>query len=131
MCKLASRQAAPAENFTGIYKGTMSLLETGGETFKQLEGECSCMINHDKHGNGTANIYLAGESIGNSVPAAISQYALTLHGTLWSSAFEWQGTFCFKNRVMALTGSGILEDTNTKIKLDLVMVDEWKRPLSK
>lgn len=125
-------QSAPAADFTGVYKGyLLTLEEAGGEEFKQLEGECTCLLNQDKDGNATASIYLSGESIGGRLTVSTSLYTLTLHGVLWSSAFEGQGTFCIKNRVMMLTVSGILKDIGTKIRLDLVRVDEWKRPINK
>ncbi len=131
MFGLGKRQSAPAENFTGIYKGDAYTLEKGEKEFSQCEGECTFVLNHGNDGSGTASIYLAGETIGEGVPASISLYNLTLRGIIRSSGAQWQGTFCFKNRVMMLTISGILKDTKTKIKLNLVRVDEWKRPFDK
>lgn len=131
MFGLGKKQAALAEDFTGVYKGDAYTLEKGDEEFTLCEGECTVLLNHGKDGNGTASIYLAGETIGESVPANISSYNLTLKGIIRSSDAKWQGTFCFKNRVMTLTGVGVLKDGGTRIKLNVVRVDEWKRPLGK
>jgi len=124
-----SRQNPPAEKFTGVYRGQIAALEdSGGAEYKQLDGECTLLLNHDEEGNGTADVFLAGETIGKGLAAKVSSYTLTLSGVLWSSDFAFQGTICYKNRVMILNGEGILKDTGVKIQLEVIMVDEWKRP---
>jgi len=132
MSKFESQPSIPSEKFTGIYKGYLLTREDpGSDAYTQTDEECTFLLSYDNMKQGNADIYLAGEPIGTGLSANISSNTLTLNGILWSSDFAFQGTFCYKTRVMKLTGDGILKDTGDRIKIEVVMVDEWKRPLNK
>ncbi len=109
-------------DFSGRWSGTVLIAEVSNEEFKDLEGivfPCDLDLSIDDKGAGQADLYIDGELAGPGLEATVVQDRPHLVGELFTSPFEYYGTFSNESGEWALVGSG---ETNDERDGDILMV---------
>ncbi|MDZ4132643.1 MAG: hypothetical protein U1E11_05845, partial [Dethiobacteria bacterium] len=120
-------ESVNSADFSGLWEGTALIAEvSNSEEYKSLEGAvffCELVLDVDPDGNGFANLYMDGELVGPKLTAVVVQDRPHLAGELFSSPFEWYGTFSDETGAWVLKGGGDVHDGDAVIHMVIELVE--------
>jgi hypothetical protein len=120
-------ESVNSADFSGLWEGSALIAEvSNSEEFESLEGAvffCELVLDVGPDGNGFADLYMDGELVGSKLTAVVVQDRPHLAGELFSSPFEWNGTFSDETGAWVLKGGGDIHDGDAVIHMVIELVE--------